>query len=83
VCPFGFLINASLDANCDQEQVFSYWRFKEPSKAGLVSFQRTAASCERETDTQDASVQKEANTLTPKTLVASHTNTTQHPELQS
>ena len=47
------------DATCDQEQVFSPWRFREPSSSGLVSFQGTGASCERETDPQDANVQKE------------------------
>jgi len=39
--PFGCLINASPDATCDQEQVFSPWRFREPSNSGLVSFQGT------------------------------------------
>jgi hypothetical protein len=57
--PNGGLINASLDATCDQEQVFSPWRFREPSNSKLVSFQGTGASCERETDPQDANVQKE------------------------
>ena len=57
--PFGRLINASPDATCDQEQVFSPWRFREPSNSELVSFQGTGASCERETDPQEANVQKE------------------------
>ena len=57
--PFGRLINASLDATCDQEQVFLPWRFRGPSNSGLVSFQGTGASCEREADPQDANVQKE------------------------
>ena len=39
--PFGRLINASPDATCYQEQVFSPWRFREPSNSGLVSFQGT------------------------------------------
>ena len=57
--PFGCLINASLDATCDQEQVFSPWGSREPSVSGLVSFQGTGASCEEETDLQKANVQNE------------------------
>jgi site-specific recombinase XerD len=39
--PFGRLVNSSLDETCYQKQVSSPWRFRAPSRSGLVSFQGT------------------------------------------
>jgi hypothetical protein len=43
---FGRLVNASLDAICYQEQIFSPWRHGVPRRSMLVSSQGTRASCE-------------------------------------
>ncbi|HUI87942.1 MAG TPA: tyrosine-type recombinase/integrase [Anaerolineales bacterium] len=43
---FGRLVNASMDAICQQEQIFSPWRYGTPRSFMLVSFQGTGASCE-------------------------------------
>jgi hypothetical protein len=56
--PFGRLVNISLDMTHHQGWVSSPWRFRAPSSSGLVSFQGTRASCEKEADLQDANVQE-------------------------
>ena len=56
--PFGRLVNISLDMTHHQGWVSSPWRFRAPSGSGLVSFQGTRASCEKEADLQNANVQE-------------------------
>jgi len=43
--PFGRLVNISLDMTRHQGWVSSSWRFRVPSRPGLVSFQGTWARC--------------------------------------